>query len=136
MSADDTPCPCNSGFPFAACCAPFLTGLGPAPTAEALMRSRYTAYARGRKDYLLETWYPATRPGTLILDPRIRWLGLQVRGTWDGHPGDTEGRVEFVARCKRDGRATRIREVSRFVFEDGRWYYVDGDNQDARPPGR
>jgi SEC-C motif-containing protein len=91
------------------------------------MRSRYTAYVRRRVEYLLDTWHPDTRPAALEMDPRVRWLGLEVRATEQGRPGDGQGSVEFVARCKRDGRARRIHEVSRFTFQDGRWLYVDGE---------
>lgn len=90
------------------------------------MRSRYSAYALGLADYLRETWHPSTRPATLEpIDPAVKWLGLDVRRT--AMPDATHGIVEFVARSKLGGRAHRLRETSRFVREDGRWYYVDGD---------
>jgi SEC-C motif-containing protein len=96
-----------------------------AADAEALMRSRYSAYALGERDYLLATWHPSTRPATLELDPAVRWLGLSVRRHAQAEPDAAV--VEFVARCRRGGGpATRLHEVSRFVREDGRWYYLDG----------
>lgn len=89
------------------------------------MRSRYSAFVLGLRDYLLATWHPSTRPAALEPDaPGLRWLGLEVRRH---ETVDTEhATVEFVARCKEGGRATRLHERSRFVREDGRWYYVDG----------
>ena len=97
-----------------------------AAQAEALMRSRYEAFVRGDRAHLLETWHPSKRPAQLELDPRTRWLGLEVRA---GKQVDaTHAEVEFVARCRDPGgRATRIHERSRFVKENGRWYYLDGD---------
>jgi SEC-C motif-containing protein len=97
----------------------------PAPDAESLMRSRYTAFVLGRADYLLATWHPRTRPGSLELDPGMKWLGLQVRSR---HGEGDQSQVEFVARSRLQGRAQRLHERSRFVRQsDGRWYYVDGD---------
>jgi SEC-C motif domain protein len=117
------PCPCGSGANYAACCGRWHAGT-PAPTAEAFMRSRYSAFVRGDTAYLLATWHPSTRPPTLELDVDLRWLGLEVRA--QRTDGD-RARVEFVARSKRGGRATRLHETSRFVREGGRWYYVDGE---------
>ena len=90
------------------------------------MRSRYSAYVLGLVPYLLDTWHARTRPATLVLDPATKWLGLEVRarGSVDAH----HATVEFVARCRDAGRATRLHETSRFVREDGRWLYVDGDS--------
>lgn len=89
------------------------------------MRSRYSAYVRGLEDYLLATWLASTRPATLDLGagPPVKWLGLEVKTR--SEKGDT-ATVEFVARCRIGGRAQRLHEVSRFLREDGRWYYVDG----------
>jgi len=87
------------------------------------MRSRYSAYVLGLMDYLLATWHPSTAPGELELQP-VKWLGLEVRNA--ASSGDA-GVVEFVARCRNSlGRAERMHEVSRFVREGGRWYYIDG----------
>ena len=97
------------------------------------MRSRYAAYVLRLASYLLATWHPSTRPSALDLeDPDLCWLGLEVRlhRVPAGGPRDASGRevaeVEFVARSRRHGRALRLHETSRFVREDGRWYYVDG----------
>jgi SEC-C motif-containing protein len=120
-------CPCGSGKPLAGCCAPCLDGQAVAPTAEALMRSRYTAYVLGREAYLLATWHPSTRPAGLQLDqePQPRWIGLAVKRheVLDAN----HAFVEFVARYKVNGRAFRLQETSRFVREGGRWLYVDGE---------
>ncbi len=91
------------------------------------MRSRYTAFVRGDRDHLLATWHPSTRPASLALEPGMRWLGLEVRGHRVTGPDRAE--VEFVARSRPPGSgpAQRLHECSRFVREEGYWYYVDGD---------
>jgi SEC-C motif-containing protein len=119
-------CPCGSGAAFAACCKPFLDGQAIAPTAEALMRSRYSAYVLGQADYLRQTWHSDYRPAALDLDARQNWLGLKVLRTEQGNEGDNEGVVEFVARFKISGRGHRLHEISRFEKVDGRWLYLDG----------
>ena len=86
------------------------------------MRSRYSAYVLGLIDYLLDTWHPSSAPGELELPP-VKWLGLEVRQAQA--TGDA-GVVEFVARWRDAGRAQRMHEISRFVRQDGRWYYIDG----------
>lgn len=113
------------------CCGPLHAGAAIAADAERLMRSRYSAYALGERDYLLATWHPTTRPGTLDLDPAVRWLGLSVKRHQHSAPDDA-ATVEFVARCRRGGGpAARLHEVSRFVREGGRWYYLDGSFPDG-----
>ena len=90
------------------------------------MRSRYSAYVLGLREYLLATWHPSTRPAAIDPDPPgLRWLGLELRRAT--HIDETHATVEFVARSKLGGRAHRLHETSRFVRDDGRWYYVDGD---------
>ena len=99
-----------------------------APNAEALMRSRYSAYVKERPDYLLDTWHPSRRDTDLPrLQAGVRWLGLEVRR----HVvvDDNHAEVEFVARSKLGGRAHRMHENSRFVREAGRWFYLDGDER-------
>ena len=129
-------CPCGrlqgSGgkakpLAYADCCGRFLDhwDTQPAPDAECLMRSRYTAFVQGRADYLLATWHPSHRPASLDFDAAAQWLGLEVRGHWVKDADHAE--VEFVARHRLGGRAVRLHERSRFVREGGRWYYVDGD---------
>ncbi|MBL8252023.1 MAG: YchJ family protein [Candidatus Competibacter sp.] len=127
MNADNA-CPCGSGMAYAACCGPYLDGGQRPATAEALMRSRYSGYVLARKDYLLRTWHQSTRPGTLDLDDSsiINWLGLKIVRTEAGGPDDARGVVEFVARYKVGGKAHRLHEISRFVREGGRWFYLDG----------
>lgn len=120
-------CPCGSNKPYIACCALYVEGNAPAPTAEALMRSRYTAYTLQNEDYLLATWHTSTRPAALDLeaDAATKWIGLEVMRH---EQQDAEKAiVEFVARFKVNGRAHRLHEVSRFVREGGHWFYVDGD---------
>lgn len=92
------------------------------------MRSRYTAYTLQDEQYLLATWHPSTRPASLQLDAdsSIKWLGLKIIATDKGGDQDNEGRVEFVARYKLNGKAHRLHENSRFSRENQRWYYVDG----------
>jgi SEC-C motif-containing protein len=119
------PCPCGAGQPYVDCCGAWHAGLAEgvhAPTPEALMRSRYSAYVLGLIDYLLATWHPSTAPGELELPP-LKWLGLELRHAQA--TGDA-GVVEFVARCRDGGQAQRLHETSRFVREEGRWYYIDG----------
>ena len=120
-----TPCPCGSGLTYVECCEPWHSGLDVgrfAPSAEALMRSRYCAYLLGLTNYLLATWHGSTAPGELEL-PLVKWLGLEVRHAQES--GDA-GVVEFVARLRDNGWGQRLHEISRFVREDGRWYYIDG----------
>lgn len=121
------PCPCGSGSSYQQCCQ--LWHQGPrrlmAPTAEALMRSRYSAFVLDELQYLLDTWHPDTRPAQLEPNPPgLKWLGLQVRQ--HRQQDDHHATVEFVARCRQAGRATRLHETSRFIRQDGRWLYVDG----------
>lgn len=114
------PCPCGTGLRYDACCGRFHRGESHAPTAEALMRSRYSAYALGDIGYLLGTWHPTTRPGAINLG-RTRWSGLEVLSA-EGGLFESEGTVEF--RATHDGGV--MQERSRFVKEDGRWLYVSG----------
>jgi SEC-C motif-containing protein len=124
------PCPCgrtdNKGRvrAYAECCAVAHSGELPAPDAETLMRSRYSAFVRRNVPYLLATWHASTRPASLELEAGAKWLGLEIK---QHHTtGEHTAEVEFVARFRVGGRAVRQHELSRFVREDGRWYYVDG----------
>ncbi len=116
-------CPCGKGD-YAACCGRYHIGAH-APDAATLMRSRYSAYVLKLETYLLATWHPDTRPARLDFDDGTKWLGLEIRKSSDPNT------VEFVARFKINGRAHRLHEISRFVFEDGRWFYVDGKFPDT-----
>jgi SEC-C motif-containing protein len=141
MSKSSTPalCPCGGGQ-FASCCGPFIAGAAIAPTAEQLMRSRYSAYTLRDEAYLRATWHASTLPAGPIVDPdeKLQWLGLEVKSALrlrqrkanlpEKQDNDT---VEFVARFKVGGRAHRLHEVSHFVREpdrlgEVRWFYVDG----------
>jgi SEC-C motif-containing protein len=126
-------CPCGKSstskkqLAFAACCGRYLNDFDntPAPDAQSLMRSRYSAFVLKRADYLLTTWHASTRPADLSPDDATRWLGLDVRR----HTliDAVHAQVEFVARYRIAGRGARIHELSRFILEAGRWYYLDGD---------
>jgi SEC-C motif-containing protein len=125
------PCPCGLPHAYPQCCgrwhAAFAAGQGlQAPDAEALMRSRYSAYVFDRIDYLLASWHSSTRPANLPPNEAgLRWLGLAVKQHSRQDAGHAT--VEFVARSKLGGRARRLHEISRFVREDGEWFYIDGD---------
>ena len=112
---------------FARCCGRYLADFAqqPAPDAESLMRSRFSAFVREDAGYLAATWHPSTRPPRIEFEPGLKWLGLDVRShrVIDA----THAEVEFVARSRRAGRAHRLHERSRFLREDHRWYYVDGE---------
>ncbi|HQS32067.1 YchJ family metal-binding protein [Polaromonas sp.] len=132
------PCPCGRLGParkplaLGDCCGRFLADRSatPAPDAESLMRSRYTAFVLQRADYLLATWHATTRPSRIGFDAGVKWLGLEVRQHRAVDADHAE--VEFVARQKSPGvPAVRLHERSRFVREAdaaGCWYYVDGDH--------
>lgn len=118
-------CPCGSGSAFEDCCGPIHAGAA-APTAQALMRARYSAYARGDAGFLRTSWHPDTRPESLDLEDAPRWIGLKILATAAGGEDDDLGTVEFVARYKIGGRAHRLHELSEFVRSEGRWVYVRG----------
>ena len=120
------PCPCGSGTAYAACCGPLHDG-APAATAEALMRSRYAAFALGRTDHVFRTWHPRTRPGDVTPDPGVTWTGLEVLATRAGGPDDDTGVVEFRAHLRTVAGPQVLHETSRFERRGGRWVYVDGD---------
>ncbi|WP_238946869.1 YchJ family protein [Seongchinamella unica] len=120
-------CPCGGGA-YGDCCQRYLQGEALAPTAEALMRSRYSAFALGMEDYLLASWHPRTRPSRVRLDPQQKWIGLSIKSTEAGREDDVNGVVEFVARFKIAGKGHRLHERSRFENIEGRWFYLDGDH--------
>jgi len=129
----DQACPCGKlsaskkPLAFAACCARYLTDLQntPAPDAESLMRSRYSAFVMKRSDYVLATWHASTRPASVSTDDQAKWLGLDLRRHTVTDADHAQ--VEFVARYRISGRGARIHELSRFVRDAGRWYYLDGE---------
>ena len=127
----DTDCPCGSSRSLAACCGPYLEG-APAPTAEALMRSRYSAFVTGNIDHIERTLAPEARADferAHIAEwaANSEWLGLEVRTTEAGGAGDDEGKVEFLAHFAFKGQRHTHHELSRFARRDGQWLYVDGD---------
>jgi SEC-C motif-containing protein len=135
------PCPCGSGSTFGDCCGPLLAG-APAPSAEALMRSRYTAHVLGDAEHLARTCCPgsaaAMHQASIQLDPEVRWLDLRILHTEAGGADDQTGVVEFIARFKRHGRAGRLREMSRFQRLGVGWCYLEGtpDVTHAKPGKR
>lgn len=129
-------CPCGKtvhkrALRYELCCGRYIDDFEhtPAPDAESLMRSRYTAFVLRRSEYLLATWHPDTRPVALELEKDIKWLGLSIRGV-DGpkDPDTGPAWVEFIARSRLAGKGQRMQERSRFVRRQGRWYYVDEDH--------
>jgi len=129
--AETLSCPCGIGLGYAACCGRLHAGFALdgrllAPDAEALMRSRYSAFVLDLRDYLLASWHPRTRPARLEApEPGLRWLGLQVLAF--AQQDAEHATVRFVARSKLAGRAHRLVETSRFERVDGVWLYLDGD---------
>lgn len=117
-------CPCGTGRQYAICCGPLHDGRQTAATAEALMRSRYSAFAVADAEYLLRTWHSTTRPRALTLEPERRWTRLDVLAVTGGGLFDTDGAVEFRALYRRRGTAGSLREHSHFVREDGHWFYL------------
>lgn len=121
-------CPCGNNAPFEECCGRFIEGVAP-DTAEALMRSRYTAYARRAFDHIAATWHPKTRPKGLLAElnaSTVSWLGLQVLDVRQGQPSDKIGKVTFRVHYVEDGQTLTAQERSRFVRHAGRWAYLDG----------
>ncbi|MFG2454854.1 YchJ family protein [Streptomyces sp. NPDC048512] len=116
-------CPCGLAGPYARCCGRFHRGESAAPSAEALMRSRYCAFVQEDEAYLLRTWHPRTRPARVEFDPGMRWTGLEILGTEQGSAFHTTGTVTFRAGY----RGGSLHERSRFERVDGAWVYVDGD---------
>ncbi len=125
----DARCPCLSGEVFGNCCRPVhaarKAGGHGAVTAEALMRSRYSAFVTGDAAYLLASWHTSTRPASLELDPSMVWRRLDIVDTVAGGPFDDTGIVEFAAHYRQDGERGVQRERSTFRREDGRWFYVE-----------
>nr|WP_312607769.1 YchJ family metal-binding protein [Kocuria rhizophila] len=120
-------CPCGgvpAGASFEQCCGPALANEAWPETAEALMRSRYTAFALGAEDHLFRTWHPGTRPADTTVDPDTRWSGLQVDSVAAGGPEDEHGIVEFTAHHVTAGRPGSMHEISEFARRAGRWMYV------------
>jgi SEC-C motif-containing protein len=124
-------CPCGSGKAFEQCCRPYIQGAQHAPTAEALMRSRYSAYVTAEIEYVFQTTHPSqrskfNREESLAWARRADWKSLEILQTESGGPEDNSGVVEFVATYHEKGKAVRHHEIADFAKEDGRWYFMDG----------
>jgi SEC-C motif-containing protein len=124
-----TTCPCNPEKEFDQCCGPYLAGEKQAPTAEALMRSRFSAYAREDYGYVLRTCHRSTRPSEKDFEGNasVNWTALEILYTEAGGENNAEGMVEFIARYESSGQSFGLHEKSRFLKEDGQWFYLDGD---------
>lgn len=129
-------CPCGresagKKLVFRNCCGQYLDHFEstPAPDPESLMRSRYSAFVLERERYLLDTWSPAHRPQSLEFDSQSNWLGLSIKS--NNMLDIDHGEVEFVARYRLNGRATRLHENSLFERIDARWFYVKAQDTDS-----
>ncbi|WP_054180842.1 YchJ family protein [Trabulsiella odontotermitis] len=123
-------CPCGSALEYSLCCQRYLSGAQLAPDPSQLMRSRYTAFVMKDVDYLLKTWHPSCQAAHFRGDIEhgftgTEWLGLTVFATEPGNH-ENEGFVSFVARFREHNKTGAIIERSRFLKENGQWYYIDG----------
>ncbi|MCP5048957.1 MAG: hypothetical protein GY940_17435 [bacterium] len=120
-------CPCGSGQGYKDCCRPFHKGNKTPKTAEALMRARYSAYVKGRVDFLLDTWHPSTRPGNFQLDSSLQWTGLEIHSTDKGTPADSLGFVTFTAHYIKNGMPMALSEAGDFIRQSSQWFYLKGE---------
>ncbi|XVQ82958.1 YchJ family protein [Microbispora siamensis] len=118
------PCPCGLPAVYGDCCGRFHAGQA-APTAEALMRSRFSAFAVEDEAYLLRTWHHSTRPARIEFEQGMRWTGLEIEAVTGGSPIHADGTVTFRARYAYRGQPGEMREQSRFVRDEGAWVYLD-----------
>ena len=118
-------CPCCSGQDYHLCCKDYVEQKTDAPTALALMRSRYTAFTQLNENYLRYSWHPDTCPENIHLNENTQWLGLKIKNTKAGTEKDETGEVEFVARSKIHGKASRLHECSQFCRVSNRWVYLE-----------
>jgi SEC-C motif-containing protein len=123
VSTETNTCPCGTGRAYTVCCEPLHNGQ-PAARAEALMRSRYSAFVLDLPEYIQRSWHVSARPSLTADNEPTRWLGLRIEHAET--LANDQATVEFSARYKVGGRAFVLRETSRFVHEDGHWFYVDG----------
>jgi len=126
------PCPCGSALTYGECCEPYISGLKNAPTAEALMRSRYSAYVEHAIDYIVNTCTEDEQERidinqTRAWSERSKWLGLKILSTEKGGMADTEGTVEFEALYEMDGLRDIHHERAKFKKNNGAWLYVEGN---------
>ncbi len=125
-------CPCGSKKGYGECCEPLIQGDKIADTAQALMRSRYSAHVKSENDYLFDTTHPDKREGydregIAQWSKKAEWQSLEILNIEDGGPEDTKGVVEFVARYREKTKPVKHHEIAEFVKEDGRWYFYDGN---------
>ena len=124
-------CPCGSEKAYEECCQPLISGERQAETAEALMRSRYTAHAKKEFDYIFDTTHPDSRDendrkGTAAWSRKLEWQWLKIQDVANGGPDDDTGTVEFIARYRKNGKAFDHHELAEFIKADDRWYFKDG----------
>ena len=131
----DNLCPCGSKKDFSECCEPYISGIKAAPTAEALMRSRYSAYVKQAYQYVYDSYHPDTKKHFSLdaieeQSEHLHWLGLQISDTSDGKENDNKGVVNFTASYKIDnGQTQYLTERGFFVKEKGEWYYLNGETR-------
>lgn len=122
-----TPCPCGSGNEYSDCCGLYLSGQQSHPTAELLMRSRFTAFALQNETYLLKSWNKNTRPESVdFSQDHCEWQKLEIVMTKKGQPNDAKGVVEFKAYYRSHNQDYVMNEISRFTQSAGEWLYLDG----------
>ncbi|OIP99854.1 MAG: hypothetical protein AUK35_05790 [Zetaproteobacteria bacterium CG2_30_46_52] len=123
----NAPCPCGSVYPYAQCCGQYHQGIT-APTAEKLMRSRFSAYVLGLTDYILRSWHPSFRPSQSDMGGmQLKWIHLDILGHQSGQIDDDTGEVTFAAFYVAGGKCKKLQETSRFEQINGQWLYRDGD---------
>jgi len=120
-------CPCGSGRSFHDCCEPYLSG-EPIPDIETLLRARFSAYATANVNFIRQTWHPATRPARINLDnaESVKWLSLDIVRIERGSVEDQDGSIEFAAHYSVNGEEGDLHEISQFIREQGKWYYMEG----------
>jgi len=139
LERDDL-CPCGSKIKALDCCLAVINGQRQAGSAELLMRSRYTAYALGNEEYILNTWHSSQRPASLELEASVEWQGLKVLMT--SPEKNNEAFVEFIAGFSNAGNKGQMHERSQFIQENGVWLYLDGEQIESntqhnlKKPGR
>jgi SEC-C motif-containing protein len=126
-----TDCPCGSGQAYMACCEPIISGKTQAPTAEALMRARYSAYANGKIDFIEKSLAPEARTdfdrkASEKWSLESKWGGLQIVAVKGGAAKDETGIVRFIAQYSQGGQNFEHHEIATFRKEKGVWYFVDG----------
>jgi SEC-C motif domain protein len=131
-------CPCGTGLAYSECCEPIIKGQRPAGTAEALMRSRYSAYVKVETDYIFESTHPKHREGydhigTKEWAEKAEWHGLEIVSTNGGGSADTTGEVEFIARYVEKGKLKVHHELGEFKKENDTWFFTDGKAVAQRP---